>query len=107
MTSHDTDKTRFRLRYWNCRGRVQSVRYMLIDIAASHPNVTFDEDVELLEKAAELWTQRKVDETVSGPFHNLPVLHCNETDTFGQTLAIGCRDRVLPSTPTGPFRCLF
>lgn len=77
------------LRYWNCRGRVQSVRYMLADIVAQHKNVDFHEDTEVLEKAAESWIHRKADESFSGPFHNLPVLHWNEGNTFGQTLTIG------------------
>ncbi|CAF4492978.1 unnamed protein product, partial [Rotaria sp. Silwood2] len=54
---------KLRFRYWNCRG--------------------------LLEKAADSWLTRKFDERISGPFHNLPVLHWNDTHIFGQTLTIG------------------
>ncbi|CAF3442366.1 unnamed protein product, partial [Rotaria sp. Silwood2] len=79
---------KFRLYYWNCRGRIQAVRYMLEDIAYTYKSVDYKEDFELLEKAPELWLQHKSDETISGPFHNLPVLHWNDTHTFGQTLTI-------------------
>jgi hypothetical protein len=78
-----------RFRYWNCRGRVQAVRYMLADIAYTHKNVDYKEDPELLEKALESWFTKKGDDTISGPFHNLPVLNWNNTHIFGQTLTIG------------------
>lgn len=80
---------KLRLHYWNCRGRVQTVRYMLEEIAATHKNVEYKEDFEVLETAAQTWMQRKADEKVSGPFANLPVLHWNEQHTFGQTLTLG------------------
>ncbi|CAF1407837.1 unnamed protein product, partial [Rotaria sordida] len=64
------------------------VRYMLEDIAYIHKNVAYKEDFELLEKRDEIWSQHKTNETISGPFHNLPVLHWNDTDTFAQTLTI-------------------
>jgi hypothetical protein len=89
MSTTDSSTIKIRLYYWNTRGRTQAVRYMLEDIAASHKNVDYKEDFELLEKASEIWPQHKADETISGPFRNLPVFHWNDTDTFGQTLPIG------------------
>ncbi|CAF4024910.1 unnamed protein product, partial [Rotaria sordida] len=80
---------KLRLYYFNCRGRIQAVRYMLEDIAYIHKNVDYKEDFELLEKRDEIWSQHKTNETISDPFHNLPVLHWNDTDTFAQTLTIG------------------
>ncbi|CAF1297105.1 unnamed protein product [Adineta ricciae] len=77
-------------RYWNTRGRVQAVRYMLEDIAATNKNVEYKEEPELLENALESWMGRnKADESVSGPFHTLPVLHWNNKHVFAQTLPIG------------------
>ncbi|CAF2512988.1 unnamed protein product [Rotaria sp. Silwood2] len=89
MATQTSDDIKLRLHYWNCRGRVQSVRYMLEDIAYAHKNVDYKEDFELLEKNTELWPIHKADETISGPFRNLPVLHWNDTHTFGQTLTLG------------------
>lgn len=80
---------KLRLRYWNIRGRAQSVRYMLEEIAHAHPNVDYQEQIEYLEKAADSWSQRKSDEIIAGPFHNLPVLYWNDQQIFGQTLTIG------------------
>ena len=84
-----TKPIQLRLRYWNCRGRAQSVRYMLEEIAYAHANVKYREETEYLEKTAESWLPRKSDETIGGPFRNLPVLYWNEKETFGQTLTIG------------------
>ena len=84
-----SDNIKLRLHYWNCRGRVQAVRYMLEDIAVMHKNVDYKEDFEKLETASETWVLHKKDEKIAGPFHNLPVLHWNTTDIFGQTLTIG------------------
>jgi hypothetical protein len=81
--------TKLRFCYWNCRGRVQAVRYMLEDIAYKHKNVDYKEDPAILETAMESWFPHKDDETISGPFHNLPVLHWNDKHIFGQTLTIG------------------
>ncbi|CAF1445617.1 unnamed protein product [Rotaria sp. Silwood1] len=89
MSTTRSDYMKFRLYYWNCRGRIQAVRYILEDIAYTYKNVDYKEDFELLEKASESWLQHKNDEAISGPFHNLPVLHWNDTHTFGQTLTIG------------------
>ena len=65
------------------------------------PNVDYQEESEYLEKAAESWLQHKSDETISGPFHNLPVLCWNDKDIFGQTLTIGLLSilflRLIPS----------
>ena len=33
MSIDTTESIKLRFRYWNCRGRVQSVRYMLEEIA--------------------------------------------------------------------------
>jgi hypothetical protein len=89
MSKAASDNIKIRVHYWNARGRLQAVRYMLEDIANKHKNVDYKEDYEILEKAAEVWPQHKTDETISGPFRNLPVFHWNDTHTFGQTLAIG------------------
>jgi len=80
---------KIRLYYWNIRGRAQTVRYMLEDISAKHKNVDYKEDFEIVEKMAEIWPQRKTNETISGPFRNLPVLHWNDKHTFSQSLTIG------------------
>ncbi|CAF4499304.1 unnamed protein product [Rotaria socialis] len=83
------EKIKIRLRYWNVRGRIQPVRFMLEDVAAKYPNVDYQEDFELLEKAAEQWPIHKADSKISGPFGNLPVLTWNDTDIIAQTLPIG------------------
>ena len=88
MSTKALDTIKLRLDYWNTRGRVQSIRYMLEDIAWSHKNVDYREDFELLKKVDESWADKKADQTRSGPFHSLPVLHWNETDILGQTLTI-------------------
>ncbi len=88
-TTKTTTDIKLRLRYWNCRGRVQTVRYMLEDIAYTHKNVDYQEVPEELEKAMESWFPNKSDETISGPFHTLPVFYWNDTHIFGQTLTIG------------------
>jgi hypothetical protein len=84
-----SENIKIRLYYWNARGRLQAVRYMLEDIAAKYKHVDYKEDFGLVEKFTEVWLQHKGDENISGPFRNLPVLHWNDTFTFGQTLAIG------------------
>ena len=89
MSTITSSNIKLRFRYWNCRGRVQAVRYMLEDIAYNNSNIDYRDEPELLEKAAESWLQHKSDETISGPFHNLPVLHWNDKHIFGQTLTIG------------------
>ncbi|UJR08594.1 hypothetical protein I4U23_012853 [Adineta vaga] len=89
MSTKTSEPIKIRLRYWNARGRVQSVRYMLADIAATNKNVDYQEDFELIEKALESWVQHKADENISGPFRNLPVLHWNDKHIFAQTLPIG------------------
>ncbi|CAF3495205.1 unnamed protein product [Rotaria sp. Silwood1] len=62
---------------------------MLEDVAAKYPNVEYQEDFELLEKATEEWPARKADRNISGPFGNLPVLYWNDTHIIAQTLPIG------------------
>lgn len=93
MSKATSDNIKIRVHYWNARGRLQAVRYMLEDIAHKYKNVDYKEDFELIEKSAELWPQHKADETISGPFRNLPVFHWNDTHTFGQTLTIGLLDK--------------
>jgi hypothetical protein len=89
MSTKPLDDIKLRLYYWDCRGRIQAVRYMLEDIAYTHKNVDYKEDFESLEKILEIWPQHKFDQTISGPFLNLPVLHFNDNHIFGQTLTIG------------------
>jgi len=89
MSQTTSSDIKIRFRYWNCRGRVQAIRYILEDIAYKYKNVDYKEDTELLEKAVESWFQHKADETIAGPFHNLPVLNWNDKHIFGQTLTIG------------------
>ena len=86
---------KLRLRYWNCRGRVQSVRYMLEDIVSRYSNVDYQEETELIEKALTHWFQYKSDENIAGPFHSLPVLRWNDENIFGQTLTIGSFSSIL------------
>jgi hypothetical protein len=50
---------KIRLYYWNARGRVQAVRYMLEDTAFIHKNVDYKEDSELYETALQTWPQHK------------------------------------------------
>jgi hypothetical protein len=63
-----SENIKIRLYYWNARGRLQAVRYMLEDIAAKYKNVDYKEDFELVEKFFEVWLQHKGDENISGPF---------------------------------------
>jgi hypothetical protein len=88
-TTIDSNKIKLRLHYWDCRGRIQAFRYMLEDIAYTHKNVDYKEDFERCETVMNTWTQKKFDQTISGPFRTLPVLHWNDTHSFGQTLTIG------------------
>ena len=74
-----------RLHYWTCRGRAQSLRYMLEDLAATRKNLDYQETFEL---STSTWPEHKADPTISGPFGTLPVLHWNEKEIFGQTLTI-------------------
>jgi hypothetical protein len=85
----DSNKIKIRLHYLDSRGRAQAFRYMLEDIAYTHKNVDYKEDFEKVETFLNTWPQIKSDQTISGPFRNLPVLHWNDTHTFGQTLTIG------------------
>ena len=83
------EKIKIRLYYFNVRGRVQAIRYMLEDVAANYPNVEYKDDFEPVEKAAEDWPVHKADKNISGPFGSLPILHWNETHIISQTLPIG------------------
>ena len=91
-TATDSNKIKLRLHYWDVRGRAQAFRYMLEDIAYTHKNVDYKEDFELCETLFTTWSDRKADQTISGPFRTLPVLHWNDTHSFGQTLTIGLLD---------------
>jgi len=88
-TTTDSNRIKLRLHYLDCRGRAQAFRYMLEDIAYTHKNVDYKEDFEKVETCMTTWPQIKPDQTISGPFRCLPVLHWNDTHTFGQTLTIG------------------
>lgn len=88
-TSINQENIKVRLYYWNARGRVQAIRYMLEDISAKYPNVEYQDEFELLEKAIEVWPARKADSNISGPFGNLPVLYWNDTQMICQTIPIG------------------
>jgi hypothetical protein len=88
-TTTHSNNIKLRLYYLDCRGRVQAIRYMLEDIAYTHKNVDYKEDFERVQAFMTAWAQTKLDQTISGPFQSLPVLHWNDTHTFGQTLAIG------------------
>lgn len=83
------EKTKIRLYYWNVRGRVEAIRYMLEDVAVKYPNVEYQDDFELYEKMGEEWPVHKLDKNISGPYGTLPVLHWNETHMVAQTLPIG------------------
>ncbi|UJR19642.1 hypothetical protein I4U23_022776 [Adineta vaga] len=80
---------KLRLHYWNIRGRVQAVRYMLEDISYKHKNVDYKESFEPINTMMNTWAKRKADQTVSGPFRTLPILHWNDTHTFSQSLTLG------------------
>ena len=84
-----SNSIKLRLHYWNIRGRVQAVRYMLEDIAHKHENVDYKETFEPVNTMMSTWAKRKSDQTVSGPFRTLPVLHWNDSHTFSQSLTIG------------------
>ncbi|CAF0915596.1 unnamed protein product [Adineta ricciae] len=84
-----SNNIKLRLHYWNIRGRVQAVRYMLEDIAHKHENVDYKETFEPINTMMNTWAKRKSDQTVSGPFRTLPVLHWNDSHTFSQSLTIG------------------
>ena len=83
-----SNKIKIRLHYLDSRGRAQAPRYMLEDIAYAHKNVDYQEDFEKVETFLSTWPEIKSDQTISGPFRTLPVLHWNDTHTFGQTLTI-------------------
>lgn len=89
MSTEANKSIKIRLRYWNCRGRAQSFRYMLEEIVHAHPEVDYQVETEYLEKENETWPQRKFDDTIGGPFQSLPVLRWNDKETFTQTLTIG------------------
>jgi hypothetical protein len=60
------------LRYFACRGRAQFLRYYFLN-----RDIDFvDEEVALSADFA-AWAPIRGDRTVAGPFHKLPVLHCD------------------------------
>lgn len=92
-TTTDSNKIKLRFHYWNCRGRVQTIRYMLEDIAYKHKNVDYKEDFQDVGTVMTTWAEVKPNQTITGPYRTLPVLHWNDKDTFGQTLTIGLLPR--------------
>lgn len=66
------------LRYFNCRGRGQALRYLLVDYGIAFVDERFEADVS--------WSTFK-GAAQGGPFGSLPVLHWGE-HTIGQALAI-------------------
>jgi len=97
------EKINMRLHYWDGRGRIQAVRYMLADNIEKHPNIEFNEELELLS-ARDAWLSRKEDPKISGPTRNLPVLHWNNKQILSQTLPIAqflARKLSLYGKPTG------
>jgi len=60
------------LRYFAARGRAQFLRYYFLN-----RNIEFaDEEIALSADFA-AWAQIRGDRTLAGPFHKLPVLHCD------------------------------
>ncbi|CAF1020790.1 unnamed protein product [Didymodactylos carnosus] len=88
MAANQSEKINIRLHYWNCRGRVQTIRYMLADIVEKYPNVEYSETFELIE-AKGAWPAKKKDANITGPFGNLPILHWNSKHIIAQTFPIG------------------
>jgi hypothetical protein len=66
------------LRYFNCRGRGQALRYLLVDYGIEFVDERFEADLS--------WSTFK-GAAQGGPFGSLPVLHWGE-HTVGQALAI-------------------
>jgi Glutathione S-transferase, C-terminal domain len=66
------------LRYFNCRGRGQALRYFLVDSGIAFADERFEADLS--------WPTFK-GAAQGGPFGSLPVLHWGE-HTIGQALAI-------------------
>lgn len=62
------------LRYFDCRGRVQYVRYYL-----RYRNVSFVDARISLKDGFGAWMQLKPDQKLTGPFQKLPVLHWGDT----------------------------
>ncbi|MCB9756030.1 MAG: glutathione S-transferase family protein [Myxococcales bacterium] len=67
------------LRYFDCRGRAQALRYLLIDAG-----IEFDDDRVPFD---ERWATRRDDPAFSGPFGGLPVLRWGDLE-LAQTEAI-------------------
>jgi hypothetical protein len=67
------------LRYFDCRGRGQALRYALIDAGVAFQDVIFQAD--------QSWPEHKAAPGTSGPFSSLPLLIWGE-QRVAQTLAI-------------------
>ncbi len=70
------------LRYFNARGRAQFLRYYL-----SVRNIPFDDERVSIGNGGAEWFAIKPDESLTGPFHKLPVLHWGERQ-IAETLVI-------------------
>lgn len=77
-----------RLHYWNCRGRAQTLRYILADVSHENCQIEYEETFEPIEKMMTDWVERKSNRQISGPFQTLPVLHVDDREILGQTLSI-------------------
>lgn len=62
------------LRYFDCRGRVQYMRYYL-----RYRNISFIDARISLKEGFGAWMQVKPNQELTGPFQKLPVLHWGET----------------------------
>jgi glutathione S-transferase len=70
------------VRYFDCRGRAQFIRYYLRARELEHT----DDRVPLSE-GFEAWVAMRNDRSRVGPFHKLPVVHCGGR-TIAETLVI-------------------
>jgi glutathione S-transferase len=64
------DEPKIALRYFEARGRAQFIRYYL-----RLRNVEFADERIAIDNGFEHWLEIKKDDTLTGPFHKLPVLH--------------------------------
>jgi len=60
------------LRYFAARGRAQFLRYYFLN-----RNIDFTDEEVALSADFAAWAPVRADRTLSGPFHKLPVLHCD------------------------------
>lgn len=80
------------LRYFECRGRAQHLRYFLIA-----RDIPFQDDRIPLDEGFQSWIRIKDDPRMSGPFHKLPLLQVGdiqvvETPVIHQWLHEHCGD---------------